>query len=205
MKMKLVVLALSGVVLASGIARAEDCDPTFYLGGELQGNQYNKGAKKITTPKGVTITATKKNESLFGKNGTGVSAIAGTRLHENFGAEVGITGLTGKKVHITNAAKSSLKTRSHNLHADVLGYVPVSKEVDLIGSVGVGHLTTKVSGNVSQEKVSMKSSKAGLRVGLGAQYKLCDNINARFMVRHQKGNKFVKSVNSAGLGLFYQF
>lgn len=203
MKMKLVVLALSGVVLASGIARAEDCDPTFYIGGEVQANQYEKGVKKITTPRGTTITAT-NNNALTGKGGAGVSAIAGTRLHENFGAEVGVTGLSGSHVKF-NTPSNKLKTKSHNLHADVLGYVPVSKEVDLIGSVGVGHLTTKISGNVLREKISMKSSKAGLRVGLGAQYKLCDNLNARFMVRHQKGNKFVKSVNSAGLGLFYQF
>ena len=101
------------------------------------------------------------------------------------------------------------------MYADVLGYLPVCEDIDLIGSLGMGRLSTKVKGKSVQSdpagvvlattNPSLKSSKTGLRLGLGAQYKVTPNVGARFMVRHQKGNQFVKSVNSAGLGLFYQF
>lgn len=216
MKMKLVAIALSGAFLASSAASALDFDPKFYIGGEVQANRQT-GVKQIKTPAGNPLTATDKKKSLFGKSGSGASAIVGTKLNENIGVEIGFTGLTGNKISIANTAtnafktNNALKTKSHNLYADVLGYVPVTNEVDLIGSVGVGRLRTKMCGKLvtatgkALETVSMKSSKTGVRVGAGAQYKLSENLNARFMVRHQKGNKFVKSVNSAGLGLFYQF
>ena len=217
---KLVSVILSGAVLVSSAAFAADCDPKFYVGGELQGNQYNSGAHK--NEKNIK----KGHQKKFGKGGVGGGAFAGVRINEYVGVEVGASAMKGKK----NAAKAasadglasanySAHTKSHNVYADVLGYVPVSEEVDLIGSIGVGQLTTKVKENLNahgedpnhtvgvdiRAKASQKSSKTGVRVGAGAQYKFNENFGARFMVRHQRGNKLIKSVNSAGLGLFYQF
>lgn len=212
MKMKLVAIALSGAMLASGAAFGVDFDPKFYVGGELQGSRHS-GAKKITTPKGNEITTADKKKSPFGKNGSGASAFAGTKLNDNVGVELGYTAMSGTKLSFANSVNSSVKTKNRNMYADVLGFVPVSDEIDLIGSVGVGRLSTKACGKLAanpvtkvvQENLSMKSAKTGMRIGVGAQYKISPNIGARFMVRNQKGNKFVKSVNSAGLGMFYQF
>jgi opacity protein-like surface antigen len=210
MKIKLAAIVLSGMFLTSSVSFAEGSNPKFYLGAEAQANSH-KNVKEIRTSAGNVLRSAENKKSLFNKSSAGASALVGTRLHENIGVEVGMTGLSGNKLSIANSTNHSLKARSRNLHTDVLGYLPMSDEMDLIGSVGVGKLTTKVSGQLgntalsASDNVSMKSSKAGLRLGAGAQYKISDNMSARFMVRHQQGNSFVKSVNSAGLGLFYQF
>ena len=214
MNMNLACIALSGAMLVSGASFGLDFDPKFYLGAEVQANRY-KGAKEFKTTQFGKFTMV-DNKPLFGKSGSGASAFFGSQFTEYAGVELGYTALSGGKFSIKTAGfqNSSLKTKSRNMYADVLGYVPVCEDIDLIGSLGMGRLSSTVKGKivgpndanvVTTENVSQKSSKTGLRLGLGAQYKVTPNVGARFMVRHQKGNQFVKSVNSAGLGLFYQF
>ncbi len=214
MKMKLTTIFLLGSMLSSGVALGLDFDPKLYMGIDAQYNRYT-GTKQITTPQNVQLTSV-GNKSLFGKSGSGLGVFAGSRLTENLGLELGYTVLTGAKLLITNPGfqTSSLKSKNHNWYMDALGFIPVSSEIDIIGAVGIGRLSTKLSGSIQQrvtgvlrasQSLSMRSQKTGLRLGLGAQYKFDENIGARLMVRHQKGNQFVKKVNSAGLGLFYQF
>lgn len=219
MKNKLAILALSGTMLLSGAAVAVDCDPSFYIGVEGQANKY-KGVKKMTDKNGLNLERLDK-KPFFGKNGAGVSLVAGSRLNENLGVELGATGLSRVKYYTrtnnnSSVKVSNLRAKSHNLYADAMGYLPVSEQIDLIGSVGAGRLTSKVNGSwktnapvtakaLTSDKVSLKSSKVGARVGAGIGYKIDKNLSARLMVRHQKGNKFIKNVTSAGLGLLYQF
>jgi opacity protein-like surface antigen len=216
MNMKLAGIALSGAMLVSGASFGMDFDPKFYVGAEAQLNKY-KGAKEINNELPSGTIKNPDNKSLFGKSGGGASGFVGSQFSEYAGIELGYAALGGAKVSYKQPGfeKSSFKTKSRNMYADVLGYVPVCEDIDLIGSLGMGRLSTKVKAKVVQstaagvvlgtKDVSRKSSKTGLRLGLGAQYKLTPNVGARFMVRHQKGNRFIKSVNSAGLGLFYQF
>jgi opacity protein-like surface antigen len=203
MKLKLASIALSVATLLSSSVFAMELDPKFYVGAEGQYNRYT-GPKSIKTKAG-TLTRN-DNKTFFGENGAGASVFAGTRICENFGLEAGYTALNRQKMKFTNAASSSAaKTKSNNAYADVMGYLPVSDEVDLIGSVGAGYLTSKICGKVNTQSFHAKSSRVGVRAGLGAQMKVTSNVGARIMLRHQRGNKFVKTVNSAGVGLFYQF
>jgi opacity protein-like surface antigen len=214
MKKNLSSVSLLVCALVSGAACADFC-PEYYVGGEVQANKY-RGTKELKTPAGRVFKRT-DNKALFGNSGSGGSIIAGTKFNENVGIEVGATGLSKTKFRFTNRSlqTSSLKTKNSNLYADLLGYLPVCEEIDLIGSLGVGRLSTKIRGTVEQrnvagrliksEHLSMKSSKAGARVGAGIGYNFDKNLSARLMFRHQKGNKYIKSVNSAGLGLFYKF
>jgi hypothetical protein len=204
MNMKLASIALLGATLISGASFGMDCDPKFYVGGEAQQNKLKGGKyfQDVTTGKSLLRKKTSPGASLF----------LGTRVTENFGAEAGYSFL--KKSHnvdVTNK-NNSTTVKMNNTYVDAMGYVPVSNDVELIASVGVGRLSTKVTEKrnsvvapLSKEKKELMKSKAGVRFGLGAQCKLTENVGARFMVRHQKGNKTIKSVNSAGLGLFYQF
>ena len=214
MKMKLTSIFMLAGLLSSGAVLGQGVEPSFYTGVEAQYNHY-QGAKQLTTPQNVQLNAT-NNKTLFGKSGAGLGVFAGSRITENLGFELGYTGLMGAKFKLDNPAfkTSSLKTKSHNLYADVLGFIPMSSEVDVIASVGAGRLSTKFTGDIQQviagalsakQNLSMKSRKTGLRLGLGAQYKFNENVGMRFMARHQKGNQFVKKVSSAGLSLFYQF
>lgn len=204
MNMKLASIALSGTLLVSGASFGMDFDPKFYVGAEAQYNNLKAG-------KALQDTQDNNGKSVFQKKKLpGADMFLGMRLTENFGAEAGYSLL--KTSHNTFDSNQVLDVKMRNPHIDAIGYIPVADDVELLGSVGLGRLSTKVeaknNGVVQQldsEGKKLTKAKAGIRLGLGAQYKLTENVGARFMVRHQKGNKTVKNINSAGLGLFYQF
>ncbi len=219
-KINLAILALSGTMLVSGTTLALDCDPQFYVGAEGQVNRYS-GTKKLTDRAGE-VWELKNNKSWFHKSGGGFSLFAGSRINEFFGIEAGYTFLSGGKMpklispyNSMNTVTSPKAKHHRNMYADIMGYVPISECVDLIGSVGIGRLSTKISGKieeftprgrlVEQSDNFAKSSKTGIRVGAGVGYNIDENLSARLMLRHQKGNKYVKNMTSAGLGLMYKF
>lgn len=225
MNMKLASIALSGALLISGAVFAEDCYPSFYLGGDLQANRYNGQSKTYKDRDGDTFRRL-DGKTILSKNGSGVGLFAGVRFLENLGLEAGISKFAKQTTNLTNANtvfnfllgnnfKDKVVAKHSNAYMDVMGYLPVSGEVDLIGSLGLGRLSSKqtvtsmitnAAGTIlDQGAVTTKSSKTGVRLGVGAQVKFCDNIGARLLVNHQKGNKIVKSVNSVRAGLFYQF
>lgn len=204
MNMKLATIALSGAMLVSGASFGMDFDPKFYVGAEGQYNKL-KGGKNLEDTKGKSL--------LRKKTSPGAGLFLGTRVTENFGAELGYSVLKqSHNVDYNNVKGLNLDVKMRNPYVDAIGYLPVSNDIDLLGSVGVGRLSTKVTAKLNgvaqtltNEQKKLAKSKAGVRFGLGAQYNLTENLGARFMVRHQKGNKTIKNVNSAGLGLFYQF
>jgi opacity protein-like surface antigen len=214
MRTKLAKIFLLGNILTSGVVLGLDFDPTFYTGIEAQYNRY-AGANRVTTASKTALTSV-NNKSLFNKSGAGLGLFAGSRLVENFGVELGYTALSGAKFALNNPAfrTANVKSRNHNLYVDALGFIPVSSEVDIIGAVGIGRLSSKLSGGIQQltagvlgakQDLLTRSHKTGLRLGLGAQYKVHENVGVRFMARHQKGNQLVKKINSATVSLFYQF
>lgn len=207
MKMKLVSLSLLGAMLVSGAAAALDCDPRFYVGGELQLNNQRFDKQNF----GWSLVDGTANGKTIKKTRTGLDLIVGSRVTENFGVEAGYAFLGNTKLH-DRYNYYSTKVRARNAHIDAMGYVPVSCDVNLIGSLGVGRLTTKVTNREDGITVPLDAAtkrlykaRTGLRVGLGAEYKIDENLSARLMARHQKGNKVIKNVNSLGLGLFYTF
>lgn len=200
MNKKLASIALSGAMLVSGASFGMDFDPKFYVGAEAQYNKL-KGDKNFSNA-GQSL--------LRKKNSPGADLFLGTRITENFGAEVGYSVL--KRSHNNLTGGQVVNVKMNNPHVDAIGYIPVGNDVELIGSVGLGRLSTKVDNKVNgvvtaltANDKSLTKTKTGIRLGLGAQYKFSENVGARFMVRHQKGNKIIKNVNSAGLGLFCQF
>lgn len=206
MKMKLVSLALLGAMLVSGTAAAVDCDPRFYVGGELQSNTLRFDKNNFWSVDNGTV-----NGKTIKKTRIGTDLIVGTRITENFGLEAGYAFLGTTKLQDRDNYYST-KVKARNAHIDAMGYVPVSCDVNLIASLGVGRLSTKVTNREEGITVPLDAAtrklykaKTGMRVGLGAEYKIDENVSARLMVRHQKGNKVIKNVNSVGLGLFYTF
>ncbi len=204
MNKKLATMTLSAAMLLSGTAFGLEFDPKFYVGAEAQYNRLKSadGQEFINKSNGKTLLQKNKLPS--------VGLLLGSRLNEYFGAELGYTALKQSKNAYQNG---NFNVKMHNPYVDALGYIPVSNEVDLIGLVGLGRLSTKVQmKGVNGAAVALTSAqqqaaktKTGLRLGVGAQYKFDTNVGVRAMVRHQKGNKLIKNVNSVGVGLFYQF
>ncbi len=207
---KLAIVGLLGTVLC-GNAMGAEFDPKFYVGAEAQYNKLKKGQNFVDPA---------NQKSMIRKNTPGAGVFVGSRLTENLGAEVGYAqlGKSNKTFQkgTTALSNGTMNVKMHNIYVDALGYLPVADEVDVIGAVGVGRLTTKTQlkaangtslpiTTLANVQANDAKSKAGIRLGLGAQYKFDTNIGVRAMVRHQKGNKVVKNVNSANVGLFYQF
>jgi hypothetical protein len=176
-KNKIIAAVLSVAVLSAGSAFAIELDPKFYVGGEVLGSKLKA-----------------KDENINLKKRPGAAVFAGSRLNENFGLELGYSYL-GK----TNDVKNT------NLSADVLGYLPVNESVDLIGSVGLGRLSSKAAKGAVLSNEKNTTSKVAPRLGLGAQYKFDNNVGVRAMARFQRGNDFAKNATSVGVGAFYQF
>lgn len=189
MNKKLIALALASTVVA-GSAFANN---SFYLGAEVN---YN-------SPKYKNVTATSATE--VKKNKYGIGFEVGAKFNENFGVGVGYNFF--KKSKRTNASGVEVSSKLKNLFVDLFGYYPVSEEVNLVGSLGMGKLkpTVAASTGTVSAPANVNKGKFKPRVGFGAEYKFDDNVSTRFMVRYQKGHNVIKSNMQGGLGLFYTF
>jgi len=203
MKMKLTAMCMSVAMLASSTAFGLDIDPKFYVGAEAQYNKLKASNNSAFLQNGKSMITKDKLP--------GGSLQLGARLTENFGAELGYAVFKNSVSNLATA-NSNIKTKLNNPYIDALGYLPVLNNVNLIGSLGFGRLSTKmeIKNNgvvtpLTQAQKDAAKSKVGARFGVGAEYLLDANLGARAMVRYQKGNKAVKSVQSMSVGLFYQF
>lgn len=215
-KIKLATVAMLGVALISAPTFA-DC---FYMGGEAQYNTFKYSDSEF---KGLTFSGT---NPISKKSVPGFGFFLGSRFNENFGLEGGVSSSGSVKGSwnenrtingVVRRNAGNIKMTTSNLYADLMGYLPLGCDVDLIGSMGIGFLTSKIdidqaaSGAVPglslsvTQNVTGTHSKAGVRAGAGVQYKFNENLGARLMVRYQQGNDFVKNSTQAGLGMFYQF
>jgi opacity protein-like surface antigen len=204
MKMKLTAMYVSVAMLSSGAALGLNLDPKVYVGAEAQ---YNK----LKSANGSEFMGTNGKSMISKDKLPGGSLQAGVRLTENFGAEFGVAVFKNSVSNLA-AGNGNVKTKLKTPFVDVLGYLPVAGNINLIGSLGLGRLDTKI--NITRNGVAVPltqaqqdaaKAKVGARAGLGAEYLFDANLGARAMVRYQKGNKAVKSVQSMSLGLFYQF
>ncbi len=200
---KLTAICMSAVLLSSGAAFGLEFDPKFYVGAEAQYNKLKASNNAAFLQNGKNMITKDKLP--------GGSLQLGARLTENFGAEVGYA-IFKNGVSNLATANSSIKTKLNNPYVDALGYLPVANNVNLIGSLGLGRLSTKmeiktngVATALTQAQKDAAKAKIGARLGLGAEYLFDANFGARTMVRYQKGNKAVKNVQSISAGLFYQF
>lgn len=91
----------------------------------------------------------------------------GVKFNEYVGLEAYYQQSDTEKKHGNNS-------RFYSYGADVMGYLPVSEKVDLIGSLGLGQYEFRAGGD---------EDEIGYRIGLGAQYSFNDNWAARAMVR----------------------
>lgn len=209
---KLAVIALLGS-LTSAAVMADCCDSRLYIGGEAQYNHFT-----LKEDSARNLRALNGGKNPVKKSAAGGGLFVGSRLNENFGVEVGVSGsrkLKGSWARTINGTNSNGKfsIKNTNIYVDGMGYLPMCDNVELIGSLGLGWLISKTdySFNVNNRNGFVSgltrgtSTKTGLRAGAGIQYKFDDNVGARLMARIQQGNDEIKTNAQVGLGLFYQF
>lgn len=145
-------LLLAGAVCLFGAAEAQAMNVDPYVGMDY-----------VYSDMDMNHGADNRLENKFNS----LSINAGAKLHENFGVEVYYQQSDAEKKH-------GNKSRFYSYGVDALGYLPVTQNIDLIGSVGIGQYEFKAGGN---------EDDLGYRVGVGAQYSFNNNWAARAMIR----------------------
>ena len=199
---KKIIAAACGLLIGSSFAFADDMN--FYVGGDFGYNKlgYASDFKDEVTSDPINGKAKSKVPS-FG-------LLAGAMFHENVGAELGYTFY--KKAKITGTGLNDEAIKLSNIHLDLLGYMPVDKNFELVGLVGFGRMRLKESGDANDNAINEKAKKMGFRLGAGVQYNIDNHFAVRGMVKYQKANlkskevtdyKFMKHTTSLNLGVTY--
>ena len=107
----------------------------------------------------------------------------GAKLHQNFGIEMFYQkSEEGEKKFVNGKTKDEYQAYG----LDVLGYLPVTEKLDLIGSLGIGYYDVDIKAKTNSPAISADGDDqgAGYRLGLGAQYNFTENWGARLMARY---------------------
>ncbi len=200
---RLVICLGSILISTTALSQQFDWEPNGYAGAALRTSN-----NKITKYRN-SIARTDDKPYYSGNQGNG-SLFVGTQLSKLSAVEIGYDWFskTSQYVNFINYPNTALKHQSSNLYLDILGYLPADEHFSLLGTLGVGHLTTKLEGRfngVKRTELSGTSSQLGLRFGFGFQYRFDIGVGTRLMLRHQRGNAILNSMNSLGLGVFYYF
>ena len=216
-------------VASSGVASADYFDNVkFYVGGGLDYNNYGKSQ----SVKDAFNTSNKTN-------GMGLLVpVLGVKFNENIGLEAGYS--FNKKFKFSGSSDDliaavgplavntkvnvSYNVKVRNAYLDLMGYMPIVDQVELIGGIGLGRLMLKGNTlNVSLANIGSGTAavnvknKFGWRAKLGAQYNITNNFGARVMATYQnvaskitipaigESGKIVKNIKTIGLAALYTF
>jgi len=203
LKKPVAVAGLLSVALASGVASA-DFNPKFYVGAGVDYAKYGLHDNAALL-KAAGVKIKDKGMGL-------VAPILGVKFNENFGLEAGYS--FNKKISVEGV--EIFKVR--NAYLDLMGYMPVADQIELIGGVGIGRLMAKKGTALKNvEDLKVKNS-FGWRLKAGAQYNFNNNIGIRALVGYQSAGtrlkdsdsgdtseKIIKSMASIGLAATYTF
>jgi len=144
----------------------------------------------------------------------GVNIHVGSRLHKNFGLELGYfrTKEEGKTFDIGLGTPMESKLRLQGVTLDALGYLPVTESgrLELIGTAGVSYTWADVkldTGALGLGTVKDDDREFGFRAGAGAQFNLTDSVGLRGLARYQSAD-FDNTADRAwvySLGVNYSF
>lgn len=189
---------LSALSLTAINAQALELTPKPYVGAEL-------GAMAVdyTTESGVDYS------NFYANQLTSLSAHAGLELNERLAIEAGYINSAEKSKDFTIGANSlSSDIKLTGFYVDVIGKHPLTDSVKALASVGITQLKADATytNNGTGATVSTDEDSTSFRVGLGAEYKVSDNIDVRGTVRYMDtGIDVVESALQYAVGVNYKF
>ena len=83
---------------------------------------------------------------------------------------------------ILGVVKTEDKYKAYGL--DLVGYLPVTPQFDLLGAVGIGSYDVEVTVNNQGQEVSGSDDGFGWRIGVGGQFNITNNWGIRVMARY---------------------
>lgn len=201
--MKKAVIIAMGIALAASpaLAKAPVQSSSEFFFKPYMGADYQYVGASYKSVSGVNF------DNVISDSMHGAHFHAGARFHKNFGFEFGYmwTGDAEKENVLGTTTDTQVNIRGFT--ADLMGYLPVLQQTELVGTVGISNLTAEAKVNGAGGAANVDETEVGFRVGGGFQYWLTDNINARALIRYQSAD-FQDTTESAVLvnaGLNYQF
>lgn len=100
--------------------------------------------------------------------------------------------------------KTEYKYKAYGL--DLVGYLPVNPQFDLLGTVGLGYYDAELSAKADIEEGSDSDDGFGWRVGVGGQFNITDNWGIRVMARYADPDiEGLKNMVDISAGIRYTF
>ncbi len=166
MKTKQVVAAgaLSVAICLPGVAMGQG----LYVGGAIGGSKFKQGCDDV--PAGLSCKKTDK----------GWKGFAGYQITRNWGIEA--VGAEFGKVKADGTllgAGASVEARVWGWGLAGTGTLPLSREVDLFGKLGVFHGIVESSGNVGGVTAQISGRSNTAMVGAGVRWNFWGNWGAR--------------------------
>ena len=171
-----------------------------------------------------------EDEDYFKDSTKSISGIIGARINKHFGIEAYYQQSSEEEKKQRESYngfyddaeyKYSLSYKSYG--ADLIGYIPVSQEFEILAALGIGQYNFEgklkssepysyQNGNYYEHGTITSTEKKdfdslGVRIGLGAKYNITDHIALRGMFRYIKmmDDDYIKDLMEASLGIQYMF
>jgi OmpA-OmpF porin, OOP family len=148
----------------------------------------------------------------FDERDNGFKVFGGYRFLENFAVEGQYARLGKSSIRYSapTGLRGTEKYEASSFSVAAVGLLPISDNFTLFAKAGPSFNNAKSTFSNTTLGASSKGNKLGLVAGIGASYKLTENISARAELENfsrvgeaAKGGR--SSVNMVSLGLAYQF
>ena len=204
------LLALAGFAVICSTSVMAQSTPGFYLGGSVGGTRshFNNDAyNNRATSSGFTV-----NSSSVDNKDTGGKVFGGYQFNPNLAVEGGYFDL-GRHGYsgTTSGGAYSGNTRSHGLNLDLVGTLPVTDRLSVLGRVGAIYVKTRDSSSSAfapPSTANRSSNDTSMKYGVGLQYAITDALSLRGeLERYHRINDPIRrgNVDMASVGLVYRF
>lgn len=211
MKLTKIVTSVLFAVSAMSVSTAMAAENDWYVGANIGQSKANIDDKRITeflTANGFSSSIKDNDKSFAGK------FYSGYNLNQNFSVEFGYFNLGNLGYFATTTPQGTLdgNMKVSGLNLDLVGTLPVTKNLSAFGRFGVTHAHTRDrfvgTGAVNVINPNPRSSDNNLKAGIGLQYAFTDNLSVRGEFERYRINDAVSNrgdVDMISVGLVYRF
>lgn len=137
-----------------------------------------------------------------------ISLVVGAKFNRHVGVEAFIQQSSEED---KDYGEGKTTNQYNAIGVDLIGYMPVNQELELLASLGFAqynfHVTDEYEDSYYEYKEKDSLNTLGIRLGIGAQFYMTDNVALRGMARYVQfsDDDIIKNMVEFSLGLRYMF
>lgn len=170
---------VSALILSAALFSTSAFAQGMYIAGSA-GSGMAASSVKTDLDTAITAGGVKGIKSSI-SDGTAMSGSLGYEYNPNFAAEAGYfnSGTLAYKATGTGVATIKADTKVTGFQLAAVGTAPLSDKFSVFGKLGYSILTTKSDITIGTVKSTASEKNNGFGYGLGASYRLVDNIRVK--------------------------